>query len=152
MSHSHSFRTRRDQRGSLYIAIVFVLVVMGFLASLLSRIQWSNADGYTKDVLGTQAWFLAQSVNESSLTVLYPLDSVTNIKKSCVAVMPTPSFISGTVFSEIPNCRLVENSCESLGTLADMNYFRLTARVNCGSGKSLVERAEEIWVRELNND
>ncbi len=148
MSHRQCFRKQGNQKGSLYIVIIFVLVVMGFLASALARIQWSNADGYTKDVLGTQAWLLAQSVNEASLTVLYPLDSAADIQAACNIAMPTPSFVSGGVFTRKANCQLVDNRCESIGSLADMNYFKLTARVSCGSGKSLVERAEEIWVRE----
>ncbi|ANU37485.1 MSHA biogenesis protein MshP [Vibrio scophthalmi] len=168
MSHNHTtwklagkktgFKPRgwqrlRYQRGSLYIVVIFVLVVMGFLASTLSRIQWSNADGYVKDVLGTQAWLLAQSVNEASLTVLYPLNTVADIEMVCVVTMPTPSFIevdgSGNrIFRDKNNCQMMANRCESIGSLAGMNYFKLTARVTCGSGKSLVERAEEIWVRE----
>ena len=152
MSHNRRFANQahhpRTQKGSLYIVIIFVLVVMGFLASTLSRIQWSNADAYTKDILGTQAWLFAQSVNESSLTILYPLGSATDIAGACDFIMPTPSFVSGNTFSEKANCQLQMNRCESMGDLAGINYFKLTARVSCGSGKSLVERAEEIWVRE----
>ncbi|ANS84400.1 hypothetical protein VSVS12_00603 [Vibrio scophthalmi] len=149
----HGWKRLRYQQGSLYIVIIFVLVVMGFLASTLSRIQWSNADGYAKDVLGTQAWLLAQSVNEASLTELYPLNDVPNFIHDCRITMPTPSFVevdgSGNrIFRDKNNCQMMANRCESIGSLAGMNYFKLTARVTCGSGKSLVERAEEIWVRE----
>ncbi|XDE81156.1 hypothetical protein RJD38_08665 [Vibrio scophthalmi] len=87
------------------------------------------------------------------MTVLYPLNTVADIEMVCVVTMPTPSFIevdgSGNrIFRDKNNCQMMANRCESIGSLAGMNYFKLTARVTCGSGKSLVERAEEIWVRE----
>lgn len=144
------FRSK-NQQGSLYVVVIFVLVVMGFLATTLTRIQWSNTDAHVKEVLGTQAWLLAQSVNESVLTVFYPLDSEdSNIAGQCQFSMPSPNFVDGSgVFTEIKmNCRLINSSCNPVGSLDEMNYYKLLARVRCGSDKSEVERTEEIWVRE----
>ncbi|OLQ92862.1 MSHA biogenesis protein MshP [Vibrio ponticus] len=141
---------RVQQQGSLLIVVVFVLVVMGFLATQLSRFEWSNHDAHSKDVLGTQAWLLAQSVNEQVLTRFYPLTSTeSKVAEQCDGIT-FPDFVDATgVFldSQI-NCTLEELSCSPVGTLDEMNYFKLRAQVSCGSGKSLVERTEEIWVRE----
>ncbi|MGL6026592.1 MAG: MSHA biogenesis protein MshP, partial [Vibrio sp.] len=51
----------KKQAGNLYIVAIFVIVVMGFLAAALTRIEWSNQDALSRDVLGTQAWFAAHS-------------------------------------------------------------------------------------------
>jgi len=145
MSHN------KNQQGSLYVVVVFVLVVMGFLATTLTRIQWSNSDAHATDVLGTQAWLLAQSVNEEALTNFYPLNLVaSNVVGQCQASMPSPNFVDSLkVFKDTKmNCRLIDSSCKPVGTLDGMSYYKLHARVQCGSGKSQVERTEEIWVRE----
>ncbi|WP_260261515.1 MSHA biogenesis protein MshP [Vibrio intestinalis] len=145
MSHK-----RNRQLGSLYVVVIFVLVVMGFLATTLTRIEFSNTDAHVKELLGTQAWMLAQSVNEEALTIVYPLNSTSSaIAANCSAAMPINTIVDGANrFHSVASCELLQASCEPVGTLADMNYFKLTAQVSCGSGKSLVERSEEIWVRE----
>ncbi|EGU41688.1 MSHA biogenesis protein MshP [Vibrio ichthyoenteri ATCC 700023] len=143
------FHSRSRQKGSLYIVVIFVLVVMGFLASTLSRIQWSNADAQTKEVLGTQAWLLAQSINEEALTIVYPLQTQSSaIATNCSTLEASALVDADDKFVNVENCKIVESSCTPSGTLAQVNYFKLIARVSCGSGKSVVERAEEIWVRE----
>ncbi len=62
---------KKRQVGSLYIVVIFVLVVMGFLATTLNRIEWSNHDAHTKDVIGTQAALLAHSAIEQALIQVY---------------------------------------------------------------------------------
>lgn len=145
MSHN-----RNRQLGSLYVVVIFVLVVMGFLATTLTRIEFSNTDAHVKELLGTQAWMLAQSVNEEALTIVYPLNSPSSaIAANCSNTMAINTVVdSANKFYSVANCELLQASCEPVGTLAEMNYFKLTAKVSCGSEKSLVERSEEIWVRE----
>lgn len=143
------FHNRRRQKGSLYLVAIFVLVVMGFLTLMLSRIQWSNSDAQTKEVLGTQSWLLAQSVNEEALTILYPLQSERSaIAANCSTLKISALVNSDNQFVEANNCRLIELSCTPSGTLDQINYFKLMARVSCGTGKSLVERVEEVWIKE----
>lgn len=54
MRHRKSF-----QQGSVLVVAVFVIVVMGFLATSLVQVQWSNHDTLTRKQLGTQAWLLS---------------------------------------------------------------------------------------------
>ncbi|GAK83447.1 MSHA biogenesis protein MshP [Vibrio ponticus] len=137
------------QKGSLYVVVVFVLVVMGFLATTLTRIQWSDNDAHAKEVLGTQAWLLAQSVNEEMLTLFYPLNSSDSQVGSVCTTLPTSGLVDSDMkFDTQMNCRLVASSCRQVGELDEMKYYQLLARVSCGSGVSEVERTEEIWVRE----
>ncbi len=49
------FPRMKKQAGNLYIVAIFVIVVMGFLAAALSRMEWSNQDALSRDLLGTKA-------------------------------------------------------------------------------------------------
>lgn len=145
---SQRFKHPSQQRGSLYIVVIFVLVVMGFLATSLNRVEWSDSDSRTRDVLGTQAWLLAHSVNEYVLTEFYPLNASAAVSANCDPI--TASIVSGSenMLTEFASCRTVELTCTSIGTLEDNDYFQVTSRITCGSGLSEVERVQEIWVRE----
>ncbi|MCR9593717.1 MSHA biogenesis protein MshP [Vibrio alginolyticus] len=141
---------RRKPQGNVLIIVLFVIIVMGFLASSLMKVTWSNQSGLTREFLGTKAWFVAQSANEWALTRLYPLngtsDSVATLCKNQVSGA-APNVTQGT------GCRLNSMSCVNLGTLnadtsAAESLFRVQATAVCGSGLSQVERQQEIWVRE----
>ncbi|HDU8579017.1 MSHA biogenesis protein MshP [Vibrio antiquarius] len=141
---------RRNSIGNVLIIVLFVIIVMGYLASSLMKVTWSNQSGLTREFLGTKAWFVAQSANEWALTRLYPLngmsDSVATLCKNQVSGA-APNVTQGT------GCRLNSISCVKLGTLnadtsAAESLFRVQATAVCGSGLSQVERQQEIWVRE----
>ena len=141
---------KKHQQGNVLIIVLFVIIVMGYLAASLMRVTWSNQSGVTREFLGTQAWFMAQSANEWALTKLYPLngssDSVSTLCTDEVSGA-TPNVTQGT------GCRLNSMSCVDLGTLnagtsAAESLFRVQATAVCGSGLSQVERQQEVWVRE----
>ncbi len=159
MSHKRNCEPQRfkhpsQQRGSLYIVVIFVLVVMGFLATSLSRVEWSDSDSRTRDVLGTQAWLLAHSVNEYVLTEFYPLTASASVSTVCGGIDnhdTTPSSVvlnAENMLTEFASCRSVDLTCISIGALDESEYFQVTSRITCGSGISEVERIQEIWVRE----
>ncbi|HGS4683335.1 TPA: MSHA biogenesis protein MshP [Vibrio parahaemolyticus] len=140
---------KRNSSGNVLIIVLFVIIVMGYLASSLMKVTWSNQSGLTREFLGTKAWFIAQSANEWALTRLYPLngtsDSVATLCKNQVSGA-APNVTQGT------GCRLSSISCVKLGTLnadtsAAESLFRVQATAVCGSGLSQVERQQEIWVR-----
>ncbi len=135
----------RKQKGNLYIVVIFVLVVIGFLASGLSKIQWSDNDAQTRSVLGTQAWLIAHSANEWALTQLYPLDEEFDLARNCQNLAPAPKTLKTT------SCREVEVTCSaSASEVPDaLKFYRVEARVQCGSGINLVERRQQVWVREV---
>ncbi|MEF1311906.1 MSHA biogenesis protein MshP [Vibrio mytili] len=141
---------KKQQQGNVLVIVLFVIVVMGYLAASLMRVTWSNQSGVTREFLGTQAWFVAQSANEWALTKLYPLngssDSVSTLCTDEVSGA-MPNVTQGT------GCTLKSMSCVDLGTLnkdtsAAESLFRVQAKAVCGSGLSQVERQQEIWVRE----
>lgn len=142
MSHS------KYQTGSLYIVVIFVLVVMGFLASSLSRIEWSNNDAHAKDVIGLQAAFSAHSANELVLREVYPpRDNLTDefdVASACSAVDGTTKVIPSAI-----NCSAAEVSCSSRGgVLADgSQMFIVSSAVTCGTGINAMRRSQEVWLR-----
>ncbi|MGR5470520.1 MSHA biogenesis protein MshP, partial [Vibrio astriarenae] len=66
---------KKNQQGNVLIIVLFVIIVMGYLAASLMRVNWSNQSTLTREFLGTKAWFIAQSANEWALTQLYPLNT-----------------------------------------------------------------------------
>ncbi|MGR2946621.1 MSHA biogenesis protein MshP [Vibrio vulnificus] len=137
------FPNRRKQQGNMLVVAIFVIVVMGFLASSLTRINWSNSDNLTREQLGTQAWLMAHSANEWALTQLYPLGVSASVSSACATIQgDTPSV------SVNSPCRNPQISCQSIGTLQGETFYRLEASAVCGSGIVEVERRQEVWVKE----
>ena len=141
---------KRNARGNVLIVVLFVIIVMGYLAASLMRVSWSNQSGLTREFLGAKAWFIAQSANEWALTQLYPL----NTPKPDVA-MSCANIVSGAIPNVIvdKSCRLNAMSCSSIGTFSTgtsdaESLYRVQATAICGSGVSQVQRRQEIWVKE----
>ncbi|WP_070963189.1 MSHA biogenesis protein MshP [Vibrio sonorensis] len=135
---------RRKQNGNLFVVVIFVLVVMGFLASTLNRISWSNTDNLTRELIGTQAWLQAHSANEWVLTQMYPLSTDSNVESYCTSVNGAEVGMPSTV-----TCQPVEISCTKLdGELEGQQLFKLVSTATCGVGINLVQRSQELWLRE----
>lgn len=143
------FHSRRQQ-GNVLIIVLFVIIVMGFLAASLMRVNWSNQSTLTREFLGTKAWFIAQSANEWALTQLYPLDTPQpDVAENCLNRVSgaTPAVTQGT------GCQLNAMTCSTIGTFnagtSDAeSLFKVQATAICGSGVTKVQRQQEIWVRE----
>ncbi|EIZ1551402.1 MSHA biogenesis protein MshP [Vibrio parahaemolyticus] len=141
---------RRNSSGNVLIIVLFVIIVMGYLASSLMKVTWSNQSGLTREFLGTKAWFVAQSANEWALTQLYPLsDTNPDVANFCVNTVSgaTPNVTQGT------SCQLRAMTCSNIGTFnagtsEAESLFRVQATAVCGSGVAQVQRQQEIWVRE----
>lgn len=136
---------RKKQQGSLYIVIIFVLVVMGFLATSLSRISWSNSDSHSKDVIGTQAALLAHSGNEWALKEIYDIAGADSVANQCAAIDGTAINLQTTV-----SCQSVEVSCQARGgQLTDgTQMYVVTSVANCGTGINQMQRSQQVWIRE----
>ncbi|MGY5539512.1 MSHA biogenesis protein MshP [Vibrio brasiliensis] len=136
---------RKKQQGSLYIVIIFVLVVMGFLATSLSRISWQNSDSHSKDVIGTQAALLAHSGNEWALKEIYDIAGADSVANQCAAIDGTAINLQTTV-----SCQSVEVSCQARGgQLTDgTQMYVVTSVANCGTGINQMQRSQQVWIRE----
>ncbi len=132
------------QRGNILVVAIFVIVVMGFLATSLVRVNWSNSDSQAREVLGTQAWLLTQSANEWVLTQMYPLNASAAVSSACSATINGAS----RSFSTQTTCEPVVMTCSNIGTLDEQDFFKVTATAICGSGELQVQRRQEILVKE----
>lgn len=148
---------KSTQKGSALVIVIFVIVLLGFLATSLSRTSWSDNDSNTRVVLGTQAWLLSHSVNEYVMTQFYP-DLDPRASSAVASVCSSNGLQPGggifTVASSMVdeasmNCSLELVQCSSRGELDGFVFYVLESSVICGSGVSQVQRNQEVWVREL---
>ncbi|HDM8045689.1 TPA: MSHA biogenesis protein MshP [Vibrio campbellii] len=141
---------KNAQQGNVLIVVLFVIIVMGYLAASLMKVSWSNQSTLTREFLGTKAWYIAQSANDWALTQLYPI----GYKEPNVA-----DLCSDTVSGATPNiavgsgCELKTMTCSEIGTFnkgdSDAEtLFKVQAIATCGSGVTKVQRQQEVWVRE----
>lgn len=142
-----------QQRGSALIIVIFVIVIVGFLATSLTRTSWSTHDTNTRSVMGTQAWLLSHSVNEYVMTQFYPDPdpaASSAVSALCKEKMSPDinNFAKSLVESAMVSCELHRLECESRGQLGGMSFYILESSVICGSGVSQVQRNQEVWVRE----
>lgn len=141
------FRRKTSQSGSVLIVAIFVIVVMGFLASSLTRVNWSNSDNQTREHLGTQAWLLAHSANEWALTQFYPIPLLTVSGAFNTMCVDTVNGSSPDLSTDMP-CSNPSLTCENKGVLDGQVFYRVEATAICGSGKLQVQRSQQVWVRE----
>ncbi|MEZ9907370.1 MSHA biogenesis protein MshP [Vibrio sp. 10N.261.51.A3] len=142
MRHSKS-----SQQGSVLVVAVFVIVVMGFLATSLVQVQWSNHDTLTRKQLGTQAWLLAHSANEWALTQVYPLTVSPAVSTSVSAACGNLN--SNQVSSGMSTiCTVDQLTCQQIGVLDGVGFFKIESTAVCGSGINQVQRIQEVWVKE----
>ncbi|MEZ8613239.1 MSHA biogenesis protein MshP [Vibrio sp. 10N.222.51.C8] len=138
---------KSSQQGSVLVVAIFVIVVMGFLATSLVQVQWSNHDTLTRKQLGTQAWLLAHSANEWALTQVYPLTVSPAVSTSVSTVCGNLN--SNQVSSGMSTiCAVEELTCTPIGILDDVGFFKIESTAVCGSGINQVQRIQEVWVRE----
>ncbi|MBD0788638.1 MSHA biogenesis protein MshP [Vibrio sp. Y2-5] len=149
MFHKKSvFPSVKKQAGNLYIVAIFVIVVIGFLANVLARMEWSNSDALSKNLLGTRAWFAAHSANELALTQLYPLNTANSVVANvCLSNWGNVQSKANNLMTQFAGCS-VTTQCYSLGTLDSISYYKVESTVVCGSGQYQVERKQEVWVKE----
>ncbi|MGO2497040.1 MAG: MSHA biogenesis protein MshP [Vibrio litoralis] len=150
------------QSGSVLIVVIFVVVVMGLLAATMARLEWSNQDTQSREIMGNRAWFMAHSANEWALTQLYLLNhqgSVpSDIEARCsglnsadAANMLTTQFRED---SEYGNCSVKALTCSTSILSADdidYTYFKVHAEASCGDEQGLfsVERSQDVVVKAL---
>lgn len=139
------FRSYHRQSGSVLIVAVFVIVVMGMMAAMLNRMQWSNQDSHVREVGGVRAWLAAQSAIELKLSEVYPLNSDSAAVDNCTE----SSWTSSPIESQYEQCSFVQYKCEVLGEEdSDLGlYLNLNSFARCGTGVHEVERRYQVMGR-----
>lgn len=139
----------KKQQGSALVVAIFIIVVMALLVVALSRLLSSSSESVSYEVLGTRAFFAAQSGMEQGLTRLFPL---TTPSTYCSLVGDTgsePATATPFTTNGLQGCSYTL-SCSSarasaLGT--ETIYYQLTSTGTCGSGQLQTSRTiqMEVW-------
>ncbi|OBT17478.1 hypothetical protein A9264_01360 [Vibrio sp. UCD-FRSSP16_10] len=135
----------------MLIIAIFTLVVLGSLAAVMSKIEWSSSDTHTREFMSAQAWMLTTSANEWALTQFYPLSGSVGMEDKCLGNTNTNiEGIDGASYQQLAQdvCGAVSMSCHLAGTLDSQNLFVVTATATCGEGAFQVQRRQEVWIKE----
>lgn len=146
------FHNQAKQKGNLLIMSIIVMVVIGYLSLNLLKVETSNHDTVSKEVLGTQAWFLAHSGAEWGLVQLFPLgqaeadDSICDEKEPLREHFPDMLLDnSGCRTAPQVTCKKTEASYHG----ETIQYFQIKSTATCGSGINEVTRIQEVWAKGI---
>lgn len=144
---------RAKQHGSMILIILFVILVLGYLATSLNLTSWSSRDSTTRSILGTQAWLLSHSANEYVLTEMYPDPTTDNVNAVCTGGRldlngDVRTFIENQLITTATaNCQLEALGCDDRGELNAQTFYILESTVSCGTGINEVQRSQQVWLR-----
>lgn len=143
------YHNQAKQKGNLLIMSVVVMVVVGYLSLNLLKVETSNHDTVSKEVLGTQAWFLAHSGAEWGLVQLFPLGTSGADDSICAgSATHQPNIIlQNSGCSEAPEVVCNRTAMNYRGN--DIQYFQIISTATCGSGINAVTRVQEVWAKEI---
>lgn len=147
------------QTGSVLIVVIFVVVVMGLLAGTMARLEWSNQDTQSREIMGNRAWFMAHSANEWALTQLFPLgetgESVEALQGRCEG-MTFPTSNGFFPETEFQHCQIDSLVCTpqvlDIGDGSQSyGFFKVSTKATCGDGQGLfnVQRTQDVVVKAL---
>lgn len=134
------------QQGSMLVIALFIIVVMTLLVASMSKLLQSSSEAVSLEVLGTRAFFAAQSGMERAVALIYPLD-IQDVQVSiaaCSTDMIDPNFdqASGLVSCDVAvNCTSKESSVEP-----GVYHFWLSSTGSCGEGDISTLRTIEMEV------
>ena len=138
-SHSHS-----QQRGSALVIALFIIVVMALLVGAMSKLLSASSESVSYEVLGTRAFFAAQSGMERTLSLLFALDQAT--VSICPAALPL--VIDFSAVTGLEQCSAALNCTAANSTTeTGVTHFYLTSTGRCGTnGVSSSRTIEmEVW-------
>lgn len=142
------YHNQAKQKGNLLIMSVVVMVVVGYLSLNLLKVETSNHDTVSKEVLGTQAWFLAHSGAEWGLVQLFPLGQSGADDSICDGNIRRPNMqLDGSGCSTTPQVECEQTQVRYQDN--DIHYFKIISTASCGSGINEVTRVQEIWAKEI---
>lgn len=138
-------KSTRLQQGSALVIAVFIIVVMLLLVGALSKLLTSSSESVSYEVLGTRAFFAAQSGMEYGVKLLYPfgeVDSVVSVGACTgMAPLPLPDFTA----VGLQSCS-ASVSCQSSVSPEGTFHFLLRSTGSCDGGAIQSSRTIEMEV------
>ena len=144
------YQSAVKQRGSTIIVALFVIVVMGLVVATLSRLLQSSSETISYEVLGTRAFFAAQSGLEQGLVQLFPVGAAgTYCKVADTGYTGNVAATSSPASADLAGCNF-SLSCSSGRQTLDATavvYYRLTSVGSCTAGSISSQRtvSMDVW-------
>jgi MSHA biogenesis protein MshP len=138
------------QQGSALVVAVFIIVVMTLLVAALSRVLTSSSESISYEVLGSRAFFAAQSGMEQGLARLFPLTTVSTYCAPTVEVGTEPPTTISLTVNGLQGCSFTL-SCKSGRASPEVTetiYYQLTSTGTCGDPASVQTSRTiemEVW-------
>lgn len=137
------------QQGFLIPLAIFIVVVMGFMALALSRSSTLSHQGFTQELLSTQAFYAAETSTQRAMqTLFFPsANSRQAADTRCAALTTTYNFsaIDGLQLCQSQvSCACVYQNNQACSATTATNYaatasthtsiYTLTSDATCGTG------------------
>ncbi|ENM3788750.1 TPA: MSHA biogenesis protein MshP [Vibrio cholerae] len=131
--------THRKQQGNALILVVFIIVVVGFVALIANRNQERNSQQLVSMVLGTRAEMAARSALNIELSRFYQTTT-----GSChTSTLQNIDFVG----EGLGQC-VASVTCQSLGALDNgQEVYQLSAIGRCQVGDWSLQRIIEVGVK-----
>lgn len=133
---------RKKQQGSALVVAIFVIVVLGLLVSVLTRLVSTSSDSTVIEVFGNRAFMAAQSGLQLGMVELFPLGSDI---ADCSAVNSSAVTYSN---GGLAQCRS-EVVCDSFNYTGGDTHYRLESTGTCEAGNTVTTRKVAIEARTL---
>ncbi|MCR9969138.1 MSHA biogenesis protein MshP [Vibrio cholerae] len=135
----HLSTTRRSQRGSGLVLVIFIIVVVGFVALIANRNQARSSQQLVSMVLGTRAEMAARSALNIELSRFYQTTT-----GSChTSTLQNIDFLG----EGLGQC-VASVTCQSLGALDNgQEVYQLSAIGRCQVGDWSLQRIIEVGVK-----
>ena len=149
--HHNSFNSTHRQRGSALVVAIFVIVVLGLLVSVLSKLVRTSSDSAVIEVQGNRAFMAAQSGIQRAMLELYPVGgSFTACSDGLLA-----DYDSFEIAAPTEECT-ARVTCEAYNEPSDPDYdekiashYRLESTGTCEAGNTITTRKLAIETRAV---
>ena len=132
----------KKQQGSALVVAIFVIVVLGLLVSVLSRLVSTSSDSTVIEVLGNRAFMAAQSGVQVGMVELFPLGS--DIADCSAVNDSTVTYSNGG----LAQCRS-EIVCNAFNYSGGDTHYRLESTGTCEAGNTVTTRKVAIEARTV---
>ncbi len=145
--------TRRSQQGSGLVLVLFIIVVVGFVAAVANRNQQRNSQQLVSMVMGTRAEMAARSAAEIAISRYYQENAQSSCREAeSQAQLPTSDYSPVARNIEFQGEGLAQCSaqisCEYIGVLDNQQtVLQITSDGQCSSGGWSWQRTIQVGVR-----
>lgn len=144
MSPEYMNKPTKLQQGSALIIAIFIIIVMLFLVGALSKLLTSSSESVSYEVLGTRAFFAAQSGMEYGVKLLYPFGEVDSADSNTVCAGMNLSLVYGNI-AGLQSCN-ASVSCLPAVSAEGTFHFLLSSTGSCNAGTIQTSRTIEMEV------